>query len=208
MHLCSIKGRNFRNGFTLLEVLIAMALLSIIAGAMYGTFFSISAGQEAATSGMERRRELRTTLDQLRRELSAAYFSTNNKRLHFVVEDRDRFGKPASTLNFTAIAPPRDDQPVSDVMEIRYTPIEKSGRMILARQSKDIYLSGDPLRFPQMEVLESFQVECYNGSKWVKSWDSALNLGLPKSVKVTITVKEGDTSVEFNSMATLRMAGP
>src|SRR6266545_2201874 len=98
-------------GFTLLEVLVAMSLLVILSAALYGTYFSLMRGRETTVARMEARRELSTTLDQLRRELSAAFFDTNNTaqkpKLHFVVEDRDFFGKPASTLDFTAIAPPR-----------------------------------------------------------------------------------------------------
>jgi general secretion pathway protein J len=196
-------------GFTLLEVLIALALLAIVAGALYGTYFSLTAGRDAATAGMERRRELRTTLDQLRRELSATYYNKTNKRLHFVVEDRDSFGKPASTLTFTALAPPRDDQPVSDQVDLRYQTLDKDGHRLLARQTKDIYLTGDPPRFPQMDEVEAFLVECSDdGSKWVKSWDDKINLRLPKMVRVTITVKEGERSVDYTAIATPRVVGP
>ena len=200
------------NGFTLIEVLIALMLLALVAGALYGTYFSISAGREAATAGMERRRELRTTIDQLRREVSATYFraplSNQDKiRYHFVVEDRDIFGKPASTLTFTALAPPREDQPVSDQVDLRYQPLDKDVKMVLSRQAKDLYQTTDPSRYPQMEELEGFLVECYDGSKWVKSWDTAINLKLPKVVRITITVREGGRSVDFITLATLRMAG-
>ena len=211
--MCSIKPNN--RGFTLLEVLIALALLTVVAGALYGTYFSVYTGRETAAAGMERRRELRTTLDQLRRELSAAYFRRNPggsqaKGLsHFVVEDRDTFGKPTSGLTFTTVAAPSEGaQPVSDLMDLRYQVIEKDGHLVLARQGKDLYLIGDPLRFPQMEELEGFLVECFDGSKWVKSWDTSLNLKLPQMVRITITVKEGDRSVEYTSLATPRMNMP
>jgi len=55
-------------GFTLLELLIALALLAILSAALYGTYFSLMRGREVATAGMESRRELRVTLDMLRRE--------------------------------------------------------------------------------------------------------------------------------------------
>ncbi len=37
-------------GFTLLEVLIALALLSLVAGALYSTFFALTKGRETATA--------------------------------------------------------------------------------------------------------------------------------------------------------------
>jgi len=78
-----------RKGFTLIEVLIALALLSILAGTLYSTYFTLIKGRESATEGMEARRELRTTLDLLRRELNSAFYRTvqsgTTKRLHFSV---------------------------------------------------------------------------------------------------------------------------
>ena len=195
------------NGFTLLEVLIALALLTVLAGALYGTYFSVTSGRDRATAGMERRRELAATIDQLRRELAAAYYrrEPQTKRLRFVVEDRDFFGKPASTLTFTAIAPPQEGR--SDLQEIGYRPIDRQGKMLLARQAKELYLGGEPLSYPQMDELTGFLVECYDGGKWVRSWDTAINFGLPKAVRVTITVKEGGQEVDFPAIATPQVTG-
>ena len=194
-------------GFTLLEVLVALALMVILSAALYGTYFSLIRSREAAVTGMEARRELRTTLDQLRRELSASLFNKQNQKLHFVVEDKDYFGKPASTLDFTAIAPPRSDSlPASDQVQVTYKTEEKDKKLLLTRQAKDIYITPDPLPYPQMEELEGFLVECYDGAKWVRTWDTALNFsGLPQAVKVTLMVKEGEKTVGFSTVAVLRM---
>lgn len=193
-------------GFTLIEILIALALLGVLAGALYGTYFSLIRGRESADEGMEERRELRTTLDLLRRELNSVLYSRNNKRLHFSIEDRDIFGKPASKLSFTAIAPPQaGGQAVSDQLDLTYEILEREKMMVLSRQSKDLYHSGEPGRYPQMESIEGFLVECRSGDKWVKVWDSAINFGLPKAVRVTVTVKEGEKNASYSILANPRI---
>jgi len=198
--------RRSRAGFTLLEVLVALALLGILAGALYGTYFSLLKGRESANEGMEARRELRTTLDLLRREINSALYNRNNKKLHFSVEDKDIFGKPASVLAFTAIAPPQPGgQAVSDQVDLKYEILEREKKMILSRQTKDIYHSLDSARYPQMESIEGFLVECQNGDKWVKSWDTAINFGLPKSVRITVSVKDGENTVDYRVLAMPRI---
>jgi general secretion pathway protein J len=200
----------YRNnkGFTLIEVLVALALMVILTGALYGTYFSVIRAREQGGARSEARRELSSTLGMLRNELASSFFisgmpqpaagsqaATNpGQNLQFVVEDRDSFGNPASLLQFTSITPPKAGTvPSSDVQAVRYSVIEKEGVLTLAKESKDLYLkvkSSSP--FPVIENIEAFQVECYDGSKWVKTWDTALRPQLPESVRVTVTLKGGD----------------
>ncbi|WP_129127263.1 type II secretion system protein GspJ [Geomonas oryzae] len=202
-------------GFTLIELLIALALLVILAGALYGTYFSVVGAREKGGVRMEERRELSTTLGRLHDELSSAFFTklvtgtgttTSTQRYHFVVEDRDSFGKPASLLQFTAVTPPRiDPSPASDLMVVRYSVQEKEGDQVLTlvREARDLYLdtSVASVPYPVMDRLEGFLVECWDGAKWVKTWDTALNNQMPQKVRITITVKGGET---FSTVATPR----
>ena len=196
-------------GFTLLEMLVALALLVILSGALYGTYFSLMRGRETAAAKMDERRELSETLDRLHREISAAFYHASDNRLHFVVEDRDYFGKPASTLDFTAIAPPRGDSvPASDQVQLVYKTVEKDKKLLLARQEKDIYATIDPPQYPQMKELEGFLVECStDGSTWVRTWDATRLNGnrIPRYVKVTIMLKEGEKTVNFSTIAITRV---
>jgi general secretion pathway protein J len=200
------SSRVRQGGFTLLELLLALSLLVILSGALYGSYFALIKGREQAVEGMENRRELRVTLDLLRRELSATLYNKNDKKLHFIVEDRDLFGKPASTVAFSSIAPPDSSgRTVSDQLDIKYKVLESSGKMLLTRQAKDIHFPAEAILYPQMESLEGFLVECQIGDKWVKSWDTAINLGLPAAVRVTIRVREGEKTFEYSTVATPRI---
>jgi general secretion pathway protein J len=201
-----------RRGFTLLEILIALALLGVLAGTLYSTYFALIKGRESAAEGMEERRELRTTLDLLRRELNSTFYANRppvgekKNRLHFSVEDKDIFGKPASRLTFTAIAPPQaGGLAVSDQVDLVYEIVERDKQMILTRQAKDLYHPGEVQRFPQMENIEGFLVECLSGDKWVKVWDTELQHQLPKSIRVTITVKEGEQNASYSILASPKM---
>lgn len=198
------------SGFTLLEMLVALSLLAVIAAALYGSYFTLFRGKETTQAGMEQRREIRETLDMLRRELSSAWTRPGKPATSFVVEDRDQFGKPASRLVYTTIAPPvAGGLAVSDQLAVEYAAMPVGETLMLSRAVQDLHKGSKPLTYPQMEQIEGFLVECSpDGTKWVKSWDSAINTTLPKAVRITLQVREGGGIVGYSTLATLRMAPP
>ena len=202
-----VTSRN--NGFTLLEILIAVVLLGILTAAVYGSYFTVLRARERASVGMEARRELGGTLDLIRREFAAAAYSRGEKRLRFVVEDRDHFGKPASTLELTTLAPASSPgRKESGLIVVRYHMVDRDQQRILTRREQDIYFEfADAKGYPQMERISSFLVECYDGSKWVRSWDTALNGSLPKMLRISVQVEEDGRQVEFSALAPARANG-
>lgn len=190
-----------RQGFTLLELLVALALLVIVAAAIYGSYFTVLRGRDSATAGMESLRESAATLAQLRREISSALYKSGDKKLFFVVEDRDQFGKPASNLTFSTLEMTRTgDIPSSDLREVSYRTREKEGKLLLTRSEKELFFEYEAQEYPQMEELEGFLVECNDNGKWVRSWDTALNGKLPDAVRITLTVKDGDKTLPYRAV--------
>jgi len=196
------------SGFTLLEVLIAVVLLGILSAALYGSYFGVLRARDRASSGMESRRELGATLDLIRREVSSAQFNRSDKRLRFVVEDRDSFGTQSSTLELTTLVPTAgQSRKESGIVIVAYRIAEKNKKRILTRQERDLFSEEKSLlAYPQMEQISAFLVECYDGSKWVKSWDSAINGTLPKGVRVTVQIKDEGKTVEFSTLSTPRVS--
>lgn len=204
-----LSGISRNNGFTLLEILIAVVLLGILSAALYGSYFGVTRARDRASAGMESRRELGATLDLIRREVSSALFNRSDKRLRFVVEDRDNFGTPSSTLVLTTLAPPAgQSRSESGIVAVTYRMVEKDKKRTLTRQERDLFSEESAIpAYPQMEQISAFLVECHDGSKWVKSWDTATNGGLPKSVRVTVQVEEEGKPVQFNVLAVPRVSG-
>lgn len=204
-----MSGISRNSGFTLLEVLIAVVLLGILSAALYGSYFGVIRARDRASSGMESRRELGATLDLIRREVSSAMFNRTDKRLRLVVEDRDNFGAQSSTLELTTLVPPAGGaRSESGIVAVTYRMAEKDKKRILTRQERDLFSEDTTLLvYPQMEQISAFLVECYDGSKWVKSWNTAINGALPKSVRVTVQVVEEGKPVQFTVLSVPRVSG-
>jgi general secretion pathway protein J len=157
---------------------------------------------------MEARRELASTLDLIRREVASSLYNRGDKRLRFVVEDRDNFGKPASTLELTTVSDRLAGVPDSGVRVVGYRLVEKGKRPLLQRREQDFFFEkADAPGYPQMERISAFLVECHDGTKWVRSWDTALNGTTPKMVRVTVTVEEEGRPQEFSVLAPVRVTG-
>jgi general secretion pathway protein J len=183
-----------------------VALLVIIAAAVYGSYFSVIRGRDSATAGMEALRETTATLALLRKEISSALYRSGDQKLSFVVEDRDQFGKPASNLTLSTLGMTRSgDTPSSDLRMVSYRTREKEGKLLLARSEKELFLDIEPQQYPQMEDLEGFLVECYDNGTWARSWDTALNGKLPEAVRITLSVKDGDKTVSYRAVIRPRL---
>jgi general secretion pathway protein J len=189
--------------------LIATVILGTITAALYGSYFTVLRARERAALGMEARRELGSTLDLVRREVAASVYNRGDKRLRFVVEDRDVFGKPASSLELTTLAPPSNQlYKESGIVTVRYSLAEKENRMILTRREQDSVLeSVETTAYPQMERISSFLVECHDGFKWVRSWNTELNMALPRKVRITVQVEEDGKPLEFTVLTAPQVTG-
>lgn len=204
-----LSGISRNSGFTLLEVLIAVVLLGILSAALYGSYFGVIQARDRASAGMESRRELGATLDLIRREVSSAQFNRSDKRLRFVVEDRDNFGIQSSTLELTTMAPPAgQSRSESGIVAVSYRMAEKDKKRTLTRQERDLFSEEATIpAYPQMEQISSFLVECYDGSKWIKSWDTSINGALPRIVRVTVQIEEEGKTQEFSVLSAPRVSG-
>ncbi len=71
----------------------------------------------------------------------------------------------------TTLAPPLGGAgPGAGVIDVKYRMLEKDKQQILTRQERDIFFTPDTVLVdPQMEHISSFLVECYDGSKWLKT---------------------------------------
>lgn len=200
---------NNRAGFTLLELLVALAITLVIVLAVTTVLFSLNGGYEAVSRDMEQRRTVRTTLDLVRRELSAVLYRQADKQLRFKVDDRDFYGKPTSSISFITLAPPREGE-VSDQIRVQYAAEEADAASFrLTRGSRDFFQQEDlpPKNYTVLDSLEGFLVECHDGSKWLRSWDTEITGRLPAKVRVTLSLRDRDKTIAYQIIAAPRING-
>ena len=123
--VCELRTANCElrtSGFSLLEVLIAPTIISIVLTALYTTFLLSHKAVDAMEGSVLRLQEMRNVMDTLRRELESSYYSEESSYTIFRTEDRDSYGREASRLTFTSYSSVRPA-----ISRITYIEDEKEG---------------------------------------------------------------------------------
>ncbi|MBU3948331.1 MAG: prepilin-type N-terminal cleavage/methylation domain-containing protein [Proteobacteria bacterium] len=176
------------NGFTLLEILISIAILSVVLTALYNTFFLSHKALAAVDGTLLKLQESRAFVDILKREIESVFYSPDNSFTVFSTEDRDFFGRQASRLTITSFS-----SSIDGVAKINYNAEERDGRLIITKEiisafsQPDLSQPSGNYKVDMLEDMESFALECRYGNKWVKTWDSTLTKDVPDEVKISVT---------------------
>ncbi len=185
-----------RKGFTLLEVLIAVAILSIVLTALYSTFFLSSRAMEAMDESMTKLQESRKAIDILRRELESVYYDDNNEKTFVKILDKDLYGKQATQLEFTAFTTLRPG-----LSKISYYMEEKDKKQTLFKKIGSSFGKEESEGTDIIEDLEEFTIEAKYQDKWVKTWDTGLTKKTHDEIKISLSVMIKGRKVTLSDMA-------
>ncbi len=201
-----VKLNEFLNkrGFTLIEVLIATTILSVVLAAIYSTFFLSHRAMEGMDEHMLKIQESRKALDILRRELDSVYFDSGDKYTSFKIEDRDIYGKQATQLTFTTFSTLRPG-----LSRISYYIEEKDGKLNLFKKIESPYFNENNREETQgvdiIENIEAFAIEAIYNDNWVKTWDTEIIQGLPEKLRISLTIKIKGRDVILSDMSRPRI---
>lgn len=171
------------DGFTLLEVLIAVAIISIVLVAIYSTFILSHRAVEGMDESLLKNQESRKAIDILKRELDATVYRADNALTSLKIQDRDIYGKQAAQLTFTTFSPL-----LPGLSRISYYIEEKDGILSLFKKVSSPYRAEEAEGIDIIEGLESFTVEARYNDAWVKTWDTDINKGIPDEIRISISV--------------------
>jgi len=189
-------------GFTLVELLLALAILSVILLLLLSAFTGAARTREALTERSRAFRQIRIAFDRIGTDLQGAFSSSIRESSALTLREDTLAGRPAATLVFTAFTLPETGtgRPPASVVKIKYFPkVGPDGASIeLHREQADLPFLGNriPLREATLaEGLKGFRVELYDGSGWHKEWPvpGKAKTALPKRAAVFMTGPYGET---------------
>ena len=175
-------------GFTLVELLVSIAVGAMLITALYATFFSVFTAGETAKAGLGHRIEAGRVLDRFSRDINSAYFNAENPTSRFLGEFMGT--GPILTLTYFAHPLPAGGAPTSDLMGAHYYTENGPDGLTLFKEVFNPYIN-DRFRVNLIDGVEAFEISYFNGKVWSKAWDSALEGALPKAVKLAVRLKGG-----------------
>jgi len=199
------SDRKAQHGFTLIEVLVSLTLLTIVLGAVYSSFFSVQKAVERFDDVSLRYHEARTTLDIIRREIEAAILKNPRQeemidRATFEVKDRDIYGKTVSSMDLTAFS-----FRGKGMSAVSYFVQENNKIFTLMKNEKPPIIKSEGHTVGLIEGIESFAVEVLFNNKWIKTWNAADTRKLPEAVKVTIEFEDNGRIIKLSEYARPKM---
>jgi len=181
-----------REGFTLLEILIAVTLLSVVLAAIYSTFMLSHRATEGMDESLLKTQEARKALDILKRELDATVYRSKDSLTLLKIQDRDIFGKQAAQLTFTTFSPLRPG-----LSRISYYVEEKDKKLSLFKKVASPSDTGETEGIDIIEDLGSFTVEARYNDTWVRTWDTDINKGVPDEIRISLSFMAKGREVTF-----------
>ena len=191
-----------QRAFTLLELLIAMTMMSIIALSLYTSMSIGFKARESAERRVEKGRAAEIAIELIRGMLTSSLIPKGILAGEFEgVDEQDEYGYDADSLVFYAADyNPAEDELACDIekVELGMSVREDTEERVIVRKITTNLLSPKTLD-PEEEVLcggvRSWNLRYYDGNDWADEWDSSDNdNALPKAVEITIVLEDSDSA--------------
>lgn len=212
-HWLLIAGHS---GFTLLEVLVASTILSLILAAVYGVFSQTLASKRLAEDRAGRSRLARIALLRIGEDLQSA-LPPSTSTVRFVGETRHSRNYPEDTLSFATLTSTASTNQAfegdlniigyalePDPTDITQKQLVRRVRFALAPESR----AADELA-PLLLQVQGLRFRFFNGRNWQDDWkpENTQN-SLPQAVEATVYLADARGEVSpFATVFPLPLAG-
>jgi general secretion pathway protein J len=211
-------------GFTLIEVMLALAILTFVTAIMWGTFSQTASDKRALESAQERTHTVRVALMRMSRELEMAYLSGSENTA--IAERRTFFvgstHGDVDEVQFSNFAHQRLRAGLAegDTALISYfgerDPDDRRVLNLMRRETRRLQADSPSTLLAESYIpcpdVSRVRFEYYDQTlkQWVNEW-STLNASgqqyLPAHVRITLTViDERGQEVSYSTDARLRMS--
>lgn len=204
-------------GFTLLEVMVAGAILSLVLAALYGVFSRTLASKRLVEERLAQARSARAVLFRIGEDLQASFpLSTEEGSFH---GGTGRAGAlPTSSLSFVSAAHPLLAKGTEgDLYRIGYSlvpdPLVLDGfdhYQLVRSVQPEVYADQDAIgHVTALLPVRGLRLRFFDGQTWREEWGAEKTRGkLPRAVEITLYLDDADEETAiFSTVVDLPLVG-
>jgi general secretion pathway protein J len=175
-------------GFTLIEILLAVSLIAMMATLVFGSLYVTTSAMDAARAKSADEQIVRRTLSLMIDELAVSESRATGPWMG-INDQRD--GQPADSVAFLTMGQFRgaDSAKDTELVRIVYT---REGDRLLRFSRRNLYsLTDESIEKVELATkVKGFNVRYYDGKSqlWLDEWDSRGKPGAPKAVLLELTL--------------------
>ena len=190
-----------QRGFTLIEILVAVIVTSLLLVSVYGVFATISGARQRVEKDSEHYHQARVIFDRLGREIHGVYWVTGGSATSRRSGLRGGLDENSRTYLELATTTATPQSGGAGIVLVRYELLpdpEHSGQFQLMRSERPLFTTefqaSDTLRMTS--GIANLQLRFYGAGTWQDSWDTASG-GLPTAIEISLTEATPDGPLPF-----------
>lgn len=186
------------SGFTLIEMVVALAMVAMLAASMYVSLQIAFRAQSTAEAAVEPARTADVAMELLRDDLQNAFppSTTENQILKVFIgtDSMDSRGGNADTLEFCTTADSKEHAAANGelkqvILKVN-APANSSDHILVRQVTRNLLTSGNEPKVEEEIIcrgVAGFNLRYYDGGAWQDSWDSNTStIPLPLAVEVVL----------------------
>ena len=186
--------RRKNRGFTLLEILLAIALSALLLVTVYSAYFSIARAVYTTLETQELLETGRILLEMLKRDIRGI----SGTRFPLVSTVEEINGKSVTNIVFVTSTPSSTNAFTWSKVGYTLTQDRQGQWVFIKKAAKNPNDNLDEIGtvFEVSRLVNSFRLSFFDGTQWVDQWDSRSTGKLPKQVRISVELSDEKKNVQ------------
>jgi type II secretion system protein J len=203
-----VNSKSVKKGFTLIEILVAVAIIVTIVSMVYGSYFATSRSAQACRKRIAMSQQGRELLGRMARQIRCSYAGSFRKSIPPAVKGslkkevtlentisyfNGNSGEMGGEILYLVTTNGTLDKQAPGLLKVTYKFDKRTGTLLF---SQERFVDGtksfiEDRNWQKLaENIESIELAFSDGRQWLNTWDFKEKKALPYAVKINITCQD------------------
>jgi general secretion pathway protein J len=202
--MCLRRQLDSEDAFTLVEILLATALVAVTAAMVFGSLHLTMAAIDGTRRAAAQQQLLRSTLRIMSEELSTAVSTSIGPMMGI---NANQEGQPADTLAFNTLGQFRGGDSVQESEMVRIVYTRENDRLLRFIRRNIYGVTDESLdQFELAKFVRGFNIRYFDpqANVWVDEWDGRARTSPPAAILIELTLTQDTVQDSPEELRTFR----